>query len=143
VGADGHTVRVFRADGHLLRQKTDSGSPLSAVGLHGMALEEPGHTALLDASSGALTPLDNHYDLVSGSPDGSWLTVVHGSTVTIRHPGGGPPITPAPPGPLISALWSPDSAWLALNSTFGALLLHPADGRAVDLGTLEVASWAM
>ncbi|MHB8510387.1 MAG: hypothetical protein ACYDGR_17360, partial [Candidatus Dormibacteria bacterium] len=78
----------------------------------------------------------------AGSPDGKYLAGVdQAGTATVLRIADQVIVPVSPPGPPLQFLWSPDSAWVALQTQFGGLVLRVGDGRTIDLGSLNVVSW--
>jgi hypothetical protein len=115
---------------------------LGPSGPSGVLIDNGVETKLVNTDSLATTSLKGHPRPVSGSPDGRYMAGYDATSNTCELFTSETDSVPLDcPGPPFSFLWSPDSAWLAINTLFGAKVVHISDQITIDAASNNVVSW--
>lgn len=117
---------------------------MSSLGRSSVVVATDQVTNAVDVSTAQSTRVDPRRLLVAaGSPDGQYIAAIdqNGDGSIRRLDGTGKAIPLPRPGPAVNLLWSPDSAWVAVQSQFGGAVLHVDDGQIIDLGSVNVVAW--
>jgi hypothetical protein len=115
---------------------------LGAAGPSSVLIDSGTETKLVNTDTLATTSLNGHVRPVSGSPDGRYIAAYDAASNTCELFTSATDTAPlACPGPPFSFIWSRDSAWVAINTLFGATVVHVADQVTIDIASVYVVSW--
>jgi hypothetical protein len=145
VQSDGREMVVTDAFGKGRRSLlTGYNAVMSSLGRSSVIVSTDQVTNALDTGTGQSSPIDSRRLIVAaGSPDGRYVAALdqNGDGTLRRADGTGAAAALPRPGPAVNLVWSPDSAWVAVQSQYGGAVLHVADGRVIELGSVNVVAW--
>jgi hypothetical protein len=112
-------------------------TPTGLLGPRGEIVTTSAGDAEMDVQTGRLTPIPGATQQLAGSPDGRNVVVmdfIRGWQ--LKRLSDGRTTDLATVGPPVATSWSPDGAWLSIETLFGGEVMHVADGAVTDVGPL-------